>query len=71
MKGRHGETASQRHDKIRAVIPEMQQRNNAMPHMAEREGFEPPIRVYRITVFKTVSFGRSDNAPIRKHRQSL
>ncbi len=31
--------------------------------MAEGGGFEPPIRDHRITVFKTASFGRSDNPP--------
>lgn len=32
-------------------------------HTAERVGFEPTVRGCRTTVFKTVSFGRSDNAP--------
>ena len=31
--------------------------------VAEGGGFEPPIRDRRITVFKTASFGRSDNPP--------
>ncbi len=31
---------------------------------AEGGGFEPPVRGYRTTVFKTVTFGRSVNLPL-------
>lgn len=35
---------------------------------AEAVGFEPTVRGYRTTVFKTVSFGRSDTLPLVQRR---